>query len=91
MLKQIEYEGKTYILDGVNMWVYENGKMIQDKFIPCLEKPPVGLIPEWLRLEERIQEIEEAIKRYEVSGYEIPFKWRVELGCKRERLNKITK
>jgi len=88
MLKQIEYKNDLYILGENEVWLYKDGEMIKGVF-GVYKKPPVGLIPEWLRLEERIQEIEEAIKRYKSEGVEIPFSWLVELGCKKVKLDRF--
>jgi hypothetical protein len=38
-------------------------------------KPPIGLIPKWVRERERLNEIREAIVRYYDSEMEIPVKW----------------
>lgn len=36
------------------------------------EKPPLGLVPKFIRQEQRKKEVERAIKRYEVAGYRVP-------------------
>jgi hypothetical protein len=41
-------------------------------------KPPLGLIPKWIREKERLDEVQEAILRYYNSGLEIPIKWVIE-------------
>lgn len=44
------------------------------------EKPPVGLIPKYLRQAERAREIVAAINRYlEAGKYDIPNEWAKEL------------
>jgi hypothetical protein len=36
---------------------------------------PIGLIPKWIRQEERLNEVGWAIKRYYDAGLEIPIEW----------------
>lgn len=38
-------------------------------------KPPIGVIPKNIRLEQRFVEVSEAIKRYEEANYSIPMEW----------------
>lgn len=40
-----------------------------------LTKPPLGLTPKWLFLEQRLIAIKEAIGRYVVANKEIPTEW----------------
>jgi hypothetical protein len=40
-----------------------------------IKKPPLGLIPKWLRQEERLKEIREAMLRYLEADVEIPEEW----------------
>lgn len=51
---------------------------------PCTctkaEKPPIGLNPRWLHEEQRIQQIESAIMRYEDFPMPVPKEWRIELA-----------
>lgn len=42
---------------------------------PQAIKPPIGLIPKWVRERERLNEIREAIVRYYDAEMEIPIKW----------------
>lgn len=54
------------------------------------ERPPIGLRPHWIWLEEkedyiecyvsRINEIREAISRYKEANKEIPWEWKQEMG-----------
>lgn len=41
--------------------------------------PPVGLVPKWVRREERIDEILEAIESYSAHGKPVPPFWIAEL------------
>ncbi len=43
-----------------------------------VEKPPLGLIPEFIHKEQRYKDVCEAIKRYEDANREIPEEWRNE-------------
>ena len=47
---------------------------------PKYEKPPLGLRPRMVWLNEREMEIVEAMERYEKAGKEIPEKWQFELS-----------
>ena len=38
-------------------------------------KPPIGLTPRFLHLEQRLQDIKEACKRYEDAGKCVPTDW----------------
>jgi len=42
---------------------------------PQAIKPPIGLIPKWVRERERFNDIREAIARYYDAEMEIPIKW----------------
>ena len=46
------------------------------------QKPPIGIKPEYLCVEERVKEISEAFERYNKAGVEFPKAWTVELGQK---------
>lgn len=57
-------------------------------------KPPLGVMPRWLWLEQRYNDIHAAILRYQTAGFDVPVKWReerrelaVELQREREREN----
>lgn len=52
------------------------GVKVQQKY----EKPPIGLRPRIIWLNEREMEICEAIERFEKAGEEIPIMWREELS-----------
>lgn len=41
-------------------------------------KPPLGIMPLWLHREQRLEEINKAIDRYNAVGSDIPLKWLVE-------------
>jgi hypothetical protein len=47
---------------------------------PSTEKPPLGLIPRYIRDTQRLQEILEAMHRYSVGGKVIPKLWSDELA-----------
>lgn len=40
-----------------------------------VEKPPLGIMPEWLWIEQRIKDIDDAIKRYIDAGKFVSIKW----------------
>jgi hypothetical protein len=42
------------------------------------QKPPLGLRPWFIVAEQRIDEIDAAIARYEVAGWTVPQEWRDE-------------
>jgi len=68
---QRELESIVKSISGIKM-------VIKDDLTP-LVKPPVGLIPQVIWYEQRIQSIEEAIERYRVVGKDIPYQWTIEL------------
>ena len=39
------------------------------------DKPPIGLRPEWLAKEMRLNEVKEALWRYFEAGLGIPIEW----------------
>jgi hypothetical protein len=39
------------------------------------EKPPLGLVPRYIREKQRLQEIIEAMDRFEKAGKEISYGW----------------
>ncbi len=39
------------------------------------KKPPIGLVPKFIRQEQRLKEVKEAINRYFEAGLEIPTEW----------------
>lgn len=45
-------------------------------------KPPLGLVPRFIRDEERVQEIIEAVDRYNEAGKPVPQEWLDELNEK---------
>ena len=45
-----------------------------------IEKPPLGLMPEFIWIEKRIYEIDAAIKRYSAAKKAIPINWIAEYG-----------
>lgn len=49
---------------------------------PRLQKPPLGLVPRFIRDEERAREILEAIGRYNDAGEPVPVNWIWELEQK---------
>lgn len=40
-----------------------------------INRPPLGLIPKWIRQEERLKEVKEAMLRYLDANLEIPTEW----------------
>lgn len=48
---------------------------LKDWFEPIAEKPPLGLKPIWVHHEERLQEIKDAIKRYDDAKKDVPAEW----------------
>lgn len=52
------------------------GVKVQQKY----EKPPIGLRPRIIWLNEREMELLEAMERYEKAGKEIPEMWNMELA-----------
>ncbi|MDF2881517.1 MAG: hypothetical protein K0R54_2074 [Clostridiaceae bacterium] len=55
-------------------------------FEPIFERPPLGLKPRRICLEERIAEIQNAINRYVEARKPIPKEWTEELS---EQINKL--
>jgi hypothetical protein len=47
--------------------------------IDQINKPPLGLLPQWLWVAQRCNDINMAIDRYEKAGKEIPKEWIEEL------------
>lgn len=45
------------------------------KNVEIIEKPPLGLVPKWVRQEQRCSEIREAIDRYTDASKPIPIEW----------------
>ena len=54
-----------------------------------IKRPPLGLVPQFIRLEHREKEINEAIERYSNADYEIPLEWYTERTEIAEKLNEI--
>lgn len=46
-----------------------------------LPRPPLGLRPRSIAVQQRTAEVREAIKRYESADLPVPPEWRVELSC----------
>lgn len=65
-------EGQGFICDDC----LGGGVKMQQKY----EKPPIGLRPRIIWLNEREMEITEAIERYQEAGKEVPEVWRMELA-----------
>lgn len=55
--------------EGVDKIVTTNGAL------GGVIKPPIGLTPKYIRDEQRMEEIREAVVRYGESGMEIPIEW----------------
>lgn len=64
-------EGQGFICEDC-LW----GVKVQQKN----KKPPIGLRPRIIWLNEREMEITEAIERYQEAGKEVPEVWRMELA-----------
>jgi hypothetical protein len=45
------------------------------------DKPPLGITPHQLWIEQRVYAINAAIRRYESAGKPVPREWRTELHC----------
>lgn len=43
------------------------------------KKPPLGIVPRFIVVEQRTIEILEAMRRYAAEGYKVPLEWREEL------------
>lgn len=52
-----------------------------------ITRPPLGLVPKWVRDEERLKEIKEAIDRYTAEFKSIPSEWVVEYNSLVEIIN----
>lgn len=39
------------------------------------EKPPLGITPKYIWDKQRINDLRDAINRYCLNGYEVPFEW----------------
>jgi hypothetical protein len=61
---------------------------IKKDWFECVptEKPPLGLMPEYIWIEKRIDEIEAAIKRYASADKFIPIEWVAECSFLRHQL-----
>lgn len=52
-----------------------------------ITKPPIGLTPKWLWIEQRRNEIVKAMGRYKEAGLPIPKKWTKELHQHQTTIN----
>jgi len=87
-VKEFETGEIALVTDKGQNCVFINSEAWLFWFKPCLqpiaeeekgEKPPTGLRPKFIVDEHRVQEIDEAIKRYEEVGKDIPEEWKEEL------------
>lgn len=69
-----EHDTKTFVIDSEG-----NHRSI----------PPVGLIPQWVWIEQRINEIFLAVNRYVEVGKEIPLEWIKEYNKLIKEYNKL--
>lgn len=71
--------------DGCHVTLYEERF---EEVLSCeiVEKPPLGLRPEFIVLEHRQKEIQEAVMRYLEVGKEIPKEWTAEYYRNSSRL-----
>jgi len=74
------------VLEWMDQWEQLKGSVIPIRFkgdfarhIP-VEKPPLGLVPKWVRDQERQGEIMEAINRYMEAGKKPPKEWALEFA-----------
>lgn len=77
MCKGIDGMGMTGVdSDMAILYAYDNAEHAKPypSETPSL-KPPMGLTPKWVREEERIKEVREAIMRYYNSRKKIPIEW----------------
>jgi hypothetical protein len=58
----------------------EKYEQSQTQKAAAIKKPPIGLMPKWLWIEQRMNEIARAIDRYRAAGMQIPKKWEKELA-----------
>lgn len=78
------YIQKLHIVGNTVGAIFEHGgawypvKLADLKKEGKLKMHPIGLIPEWLYKEQRLQEIKEAIVRYYQEGVGIPVEWVIE-------------
>lgn len=56
-----------------------------------VKKPPLGLIPKWIWIEQRLDAIAEAISRYKQAGWEVPQEWYEEHADHAHTLIKLNK
>ena len=56
-----------------------------------IEKPPIGIIPEWLWEEQRLSEIHNAVTRYREAGKEIPQQWEDEINYRVASIKRLKK
>ncbi len=50
-------------------------KEIYFDFVEKLIRPPLGVIPKFIWIEQRLDAISEAISRYKQAGWEVPPEW----------------
>lgn len=54
---------------------YHNEQLLLYRESNCDVKPPLGLVPKWVRQKERYKEVCQAISRHYNSNIEIPTEW----------------
>lgn len=54
------------------------------------QRPPIGLKPRWLFVEERLREILTAIGRYQQAGRAVPTEWEMEATLRFEELRGLS-
>jgi hypothetical protein len=78
-MKRLDVDQIQTILEWMKGW-----EQIRDTVIPIRfkydfqdkgEKPPLGLIPAFIRKQQRQQEIMSAVVRYREAGKEVPREW----------------
>lgn len=99
-LKSYWYSNKIGEVFDVEIWNRNSYHVINDpdsliRFDDCVAvtevatKPPIGLKPELIVLEQRQKEIQEAVTRYMEAGLEIPKEWTAEYYRNNTRLLEI--
>ncbi len=95
---KIYKESKPYLGNQGCIWIVDDGgkesTFFKERFEEVLsndvvEKPPLGLRPEFIVLEHRQKEIQEAVIRYLEAGKEIPKEWVAEYYRNNTRLLEI--
>lgn len=82
----VKIVGQFKLLDR-NWYIYEQDCVVVQETIT--KPPPLGLRPEFIVLEHRQKEIQEAVTRYMEAGLAIPSAWTAEYYRNNSRLLEI--